>query len=134
MTSLAEFIQEKREKAGYSIFGLADRASLSIETLEEIESGKELFLSVTTRQKLARALKCSPAEIKKYEREYEFEIVPDEKIEELKTKILNRETNLKCPICGEPLVTRIARMHDLEDNLVLQPKAHCVKCVFQIKE
>ena len=72
MTSLAEFIQEKREKAGYSIYGLADRAAIPLEILEDIESGRELFLPVTTRQKLARALKCSPSEIKKYEREYEF--------------------------------------------------------------
>ena len=134
MKSLAEFIQDRREKAGYSVYGLADRASISIEDLEDIESGRELFLPVTIRQKLARALKCSPAEIKKYEREYEFEIVSDEKIDEIKIKILNRETNLRCPLCGEPLVTRIARMYDLEDNLVLQPKAHCVKCVFQIKD
>ena len=134
MTSLAEFIQSKRERAGYSIYGLADRAALPIEQLEDIESGRELFLPVTVRQKLARALKCSPNEIKKYEREYEFEVVSDEKIDEIKQAILQRRTNLKCPMCGEPLVTRIARMYDLEDNLVLQPKAHCVKCVFQIKE
>ena len=102
--------------------------------LEDIESGRELFLSVTTRQKLARALKCSPAEIKNYEREYEFEMVSTEEIDIIKNKILNRETNLKCPLCGEPLITRIARMYDLEDNLILQPKAHCVKCIFQIKE
>ena len=134
MTSLAEFIQSKREKAGYSIYGLADRAAISIEQLEDIESGRELFLPVTLRQKLARALKCSPSEIKKYEREYEFEIVSEEKIDEIKSAILQRKTNLKCPMCGEPLVTRIAKMYDLEDNLVLQPKAHCVKCVFQIKD
>ena len=134
MTSLAEFIQEIREKAGYSIYGLADRASIPIEVLEEIEAGKELFLSVTTRQKLARVLKCSPSEIKKYEREYEFEMVSEEKIDEIKASILNHKTNLRCPICGEPLITRIAKMYDLEDNLILQPKAHCVKCVFQIKE
>ena len=72
MTSLAEFIQSRREKAGYSTYGLADRAGIAIEVLEDIESGKELFLSVTQRQKLARVLKCSPSEIKKYEREYEF--------------------------------------------------------------
>ena len=134
MSSLAEFIQSRREKVGYSIYGLADRAGISIEVLEDIESGKELFLSVTQRQKLARVLKCSPSEIKKYEREYEFNIVEDDVIDVLKNRILNRETNLKCPLCGEPLITRIARMHDLEDNLVLQPKAHCVKCIFQIKE
>lgn len=134
MTSLAEFIQTKREKAGYSIYGLADRASIDISVLEDIESGRELFLPVTVRQKLARALKCSPNEIKKYEREYEFETVSDEKIEEIRQKILRRETNLKCPVCNEPLVTRIARMYDIEDNLILQPKAHCVKCIFQIKD
>ena len=133
MTSLAEFIQTKREKAGYSIYGLADRASIDINILEDIESGRELFLPVTVRQKLARALKCSPSEIKKYEREYEFETVSDEAIEEIRQKILRRETNLRCPICNEPLVTRIARMYDIEDNLILQPKAHCVKCIFQIK-
>lgn len=134
MTSLAEFIQTKREKSGYSIYGLADRAAVPVELLEDIESGRELFLPVTIRQKLARALKCSPSDIKKYEREYEFEIVPDEVVDSLKQKILNRETNLKCPLCGEPLVTRVAKMYDIEDNLVLQPKAHCVKCIFQIKD
>lgn len=134
MTSLAEFIQTKREKAGYSIYGLSEKANMPIEILEDIESGKELFLSVTQRQKLARALKCSASEIKKYEREYEFKMVSEDAIEELKSRILRRETNLKCPMCGEPLVTRIAKMYDLEDNLILQPKAHCVKCVFQIKD
>lgn len=134
MKSLAEFIQQKREDAGYSITGLAKKTSIKLEVLEDIEAGKELFLSVTQRQQLARVFKCSPEEIKQYERSYEFQMVSFEKIEEIKAKILNRETNLKCPICGEPLITRIARMHDLEDNLVLQPKAHCVKCIFQIKE
>ena len=134
MSSLAEFIQLRREKAGYSTYGLAEKANIPIEILEDIESGKELFLSVTQRQKLARVLKCSPAEIKQYERSYEFEVILDDVVDEIKSKILRRETNLKCPLCGEPLVTRIARMHDLEDNLVLQPKAHCVKCIFQIKD
>ena len=134
MTSLAEFIQQKREKAGLSITGLANKTNIKLEILEDIEAGKELFLSVTQRQQLARVLKCSPKELKEYERSYEFQIVSDEKIEELKAKILNHETNLRCPMCGEPLITRIAKMYDLDDNLVLQPKAHCVKCVFQIKE
>ena len=134
MTSLAEFIQTHREKAGLSISGLADKASIDISTLEDIESGKDLFLSVTIRQKLARIFKCSPNEIRKYEREYEFQIISDEIIDNLKACILKHETNLKCPICGEPLITRIAKSYDLEDNLILTPKAHCTKCVFQLKE
>ena len=134
MESLAEFIQQRREKAGLSVSGLAKKTNIKQEILEDIESGKELFLAVTQRQQIARVLKCSPKELKSHERDYKFEIVSQETIDELKTKILNRETNLRCPLCGEPLVTRIAKMYDLEDNLVLQPKAHCVKCIFQIKE
>ena len=68
------------------------------------------------------------------EKDYRFDIIGDEVIDNLKHRILNHETNLKCPLCGEPLITRIAKMYDLEDNLILQPKAHCVKCIFQIKE
>ena len=134
MESLAEFIQKRRENIGLSVIGLAKKTNIKQEVLEDIESGKELFLSVTQRQQLARVLKCSPNDIKEHERSYEFEVVSFDVIEEIKSKILKRETNLRCPLCGEPLITRIARMHDLEDNVVLQPKAHCVKCIFQIKE
>lgn len=132
MTSLAEFIQTKREQAGLSIYGLADRTSIAIEVLEDIEAGKELFLPVTSRQKLARVFKCSPNDIRKYEREYEFQVISDEVIDNIKFSILQHKTNLKCPICGEPLITRIAKSYDLDDNLILTPKAHCTKCVFQL--
>ena len=134
MESLAEFIQKSREKVGLSISGLANKSNIKLEILEDIESGKELFLSVTQRQQLARVLKCSPQELKCREKDYKFEVINDDIIENLKRKILNRETNLRCPLCGEPLITRVAKMYDLDDNLILQPKAHCVKCIFQIKE
>ena len=134
MKSLAEFIQQKREQAGLSITGFANRTNIGLEFLEDIESGKELFLSVTQRQQIARVLKVSPKELKEYERSLEFQEISDDVIDNLKQQILNHKTDLHCPMCGEPLVTRIAKMYDLDDNLVLQPKAHCVKCVFQIKE
>ena len=134
MKSLAEFIIQKREKAGLSTSGFANKTNIKLETIEDIESGKELFLSVTQRQQIARVLKISPKELKEYERSYEFQEISDDVIDVLKQQILNHKTDLRCPMCGEPLVTRIAKMYDLEDNLILQPKAHCVKCVFQIKE
>ena len=134
MESLAEFIIRKRESAGLSTIGLANKTNIKLEILEDIEAGKELFLSVTQRQQIARVLKISPKEIKEYERSYEFQEISDDVIDNIKTQILNHKTNLHCPMCGEPLVSRIAKMYDLDDNLVLQPKAHCTKCVFQIKD
>lgn len=100
--------------------------------IEDIESGKELFLPVTIRQSLAKGLRCNPEEIKKFEKDFSNNSVSLEIIESLKELILNGAGGLKCPKCGAPLVTRIARMYDLEDNLVLHPKAHCTKCTFQI--
>lgn len=134
MQTLAQFIQKKREDIGFSTKGLSMATNLPIETIEDIESGKDLFLSVTVRQNLAKVLKCSPEEIKKLEKDFNNHVVSDQVIESLKELILNEAGGLKCPICGAPLVTRIQKLYDLEDNLMLHPKAHCTKCAFQIKE
>lgn len=132
--TLAEFISTKREQMGFSQIGLARKANLELKVLEDIEGAQEFSMSVVTRQKLARALKIEPATIKKYER-FPDEVKPNEKyIEQIKENILAGYTeNNKCPMCGEDLICRIAEMYDLEDNLILHPKAHCTKCPFQIK-
>ena len=106
--------------------------NLPLETIEDIESGKDLFLSVTVRQNLAKVLRCAPEEIKKLEKDFNNHIVSDQIIDSLKELILNEAGGLKCPVCGAPLVTRIQKLYDLEDNLMLHPKAHCTKCSFQI--
>ena len=54
--TLAQFVQEKRDNLGLSPKGLAVRSNLDIEVIEDIEAGKELFLSVTVRQNLAKGL------------------------------------------------------------------------------
>jgi len=132
--TLAKFISEEREKKGFSQIGLARKANLELKVLEDIEGAQEFSLSVVTRQKLARALKIEPAAIKKYER-IPQEAKPNEKyIEQIKENILaGYETGNKCPMCGAELICRIAEMYDLEDKLILHPKAHCPKCPFQIK-
>ena len=133
MLTLAQFIQQKRDKLGLSPKGLAMKTNLDLGLIEDIESGKELFLSVTVRQILAKYLKCSPDEIKKLEKDFDNHIVSDEIIESLKELILNGAGGLKCPLCTAPLITRIQKLYDLEDNLMSHPKAHCTKCSFQIK-
>lgn len=132
MKTLARFIQTKREELGFTQKGLAIAANIPLTIIEEVEAGKELFLAVTVRQALAKALKCEPDEIKSLEKDIVNNIISPEIIESLKKLILNGAGGLKCPKCGAPLETRIAKMYDLEDNLILHPKAHCTKCPFQI--
>lgn len=131
--SLAQFVQQKREKLGMSASGLAKKCHLPLNLVEQIESGQELFLPTTIRQNLAKGLKCSPDEIKVHEKDFENKFASDEIISVLKERILNGDENLICPKCGSLLITRVAKMYDLEDNLMLHPKARCSKCVFQIK-
>ena len=133
MKTLAQFVQKRRDDLGMSAKGLAMACNLDVSLIEEIEGGKELFLPVTIRQKLAKGLKCNPDDIKKLEKDFDTHFLADDKIiESLKELILNGAGGLKCPKCGAPLITRVAKMYDLEDTLVLHPKAHCTKCVFQI--
>lgn len=134
MKTLAQFIQQKRKETDLTPKGLAYLANLPLETIEDIEAGKDLFLSVTTRQSLAKILRCEPDEIKKYEKDFSSYTISQEIIDSLKELILNGAGGLKCPKCGAPLITRIAKLYDLEDNLMLHPKAHCSKCSFHITE
>lgn len=131
--SLAQFIQQKRENLGLSASGLAKKCNLEQTLLEQIEAGQELFLPTTVRQNLAKGLKCSPNELKELEKDFENKFINENIIEDLKEKILTGEKKLICPKCQSLLVIRIAKMYDLEDNLILHPKARCSKCVFQIK-
>lgn len=132
MKTLAKFIHIKREELGLTQNGLAYMSNLPLSQIEDIEEGRELFLSVTARQALAKVLKCEPDEIKTLEKDIVDNIISPEIIESIKELILNGASGLKCPKCGAPLETKISRMYDLEDNLVLHPKAHCTKCPFQI--
>lgn len=132
MNTLAKFIHNKREELGLTIKGLSLAANVPVTEIEELEEGRELFMSVTTRQALAKILKCEAHEIKELEKDISDAIISPEIIDSLKQLILNGAGGLKCPKCGANLVTKIEKMYDLEDNLVLHPKAHCSKCPFQI--
>jgi len=133
METLATFIQNMRENLGMSAQGLAKRSGLALDAIDDIESGKELFLPVTVRQKLAKALRCNAAEIAKFEKTLNSKIISDDALLDIKQMILNGEEEIYCPMCGNLLIIRIAEMYDLEDHLMKHPKAHCSKCVFQIK-
>ena len=134
--SLAQFVAEKREKLNLTQDELAYNCGLDIEQIKSIEQGFELFLPTTIRQKLAKGLKIENKEIKAHEVKINFGFVKNSIMDEIREKILLNSNNpnfeIKCPKCGEKLITRIAKLYDLEDNLVLRPKARCSKCPFQL--
>jgi len=94
--TLAQFVSETREKLGLSQTGLAKRCNLTIDEIANIESGVELFLSSTVRQKLAKGLKTSLGEVKIYEKNEDFHFTNQGKadIDELKNLILENVRNL----------------------------------------
>ena len=54
METLASFVQKTRDDLGMSAKGLAKRSNIDLSIIEDIESGKELFLPVTIRQKIGK--------------------------------------------------------------------------------
>lgn len=136
--SLGQFISQKRESLNLSQEELAQKASLTLEEIQAIEQGLELFLASTIRQKLAKGLKIDNKEIKQYEAKTDFTLAKNNIMDSIREMILlnSQKPNfeIKCPLCGEKLITRIAKLYDLEDNLILRPKARCSKCPFQLTD
>lgn len=132
--SLAQFISETREKAGLSRSGLVNKTALSHELIDDVETGKVLFLSTTERQRIASALKISPSAIIKYEKTYHEVFDGDTLFEtEAKRKAAEGETDIFCPVCGTKLVIRKINRFDIEDNPVIDYKISCPKCPYTIK-
>ena len=134
--SLGQFVAHKREELELSQEDLAFKSSLSLEQIQSIEQGLELFLPSTIRQKLAKGLKIDNKEIKQYEIKVDYTLGKNASMDSIREAILLNSQNpnfvINCPVCGEKLITRIAKLYDLEDNLILRPKARCSKCPFQL--
>lgn len=134
--TLAIFVSSRREEIGLSQKGLANKSNLDLSIIESIESGQDLFLATSVRQKLAKGLKVETKNIKCLEKHLKINKVepsPDY-IEELKLRILDGQLSGNvCPVCKSELICRTAEMLDLHDNLVKHPKARCSKCPFQLR-
>ena len=134
--SLAQFVVTTREKLNLTQEELAQKCALKLEQIQSVEQGMDLFLSSTIRQKLAKGLKIDNKEIKQYEIKTDFALAKNSQMDSIREAILLNSQNpnftIECPLCGEKLITRIAKLYDLEDNLVLHPKARCSKCPFQL--
>ena len=134
--SLGQFVVHKREELELTQEELAFKSSLTLEQIQSIEQGLELFLPSTIRQKLAKGLRIDNKEIKLYEIKVDYTLGKNSTMDSIREAILLNSQNpnfvINCPVCGEKLITRIAKLYDLEDNLILRPKARCSKCPFQL--
>ncbi len=134
--SLAQYIAQNREKQGLTQQELSQKANIKLEDIQSIELGLDLFLAPTIRQKLARALKLENKEIKKYEKKSDMDnnkaLIMDNIREAILLNYNKPDFVINCPNCGEKLITRVAKLYDLEGALVLRPKARCPKCPFQL--
>ena len=134
--SLGQFVVHKREELELTQEELAFKCSLTLEQIQSIEQGLELFLPSTIRQKLAKGLRVDNKEIKLYEIKVDYTLGKNSSMDSIREAILLNSQNpnfvINCPVCGEKLITRIAKLYDLEDNLILRPKARCSKCPFQL--
>ena len=137
-SSLANFVISKREELGLTQEELSQKSSLSIEQIQSIEQGLDLFLPTTIRQKLAKGLMVDNKEIKIYEAKTNFSLANSTTMDSIREAILLNSANpyfeIFCPKCNSKLITRIAKLYDLEDNLILRPKAKCSKCPFQLTD
>jgi transcriptional regulator with XRE-family HTH domain len=133
--TLAQWVQQLRDNRSLTQSRLAELTHLPLSQIQDIEAGIELFLSPAVRQKLARVLKTSPQGLKALEKP----LTPQQPILSLEGRNRLIEEMLHfphetypCPQCQTPLMVRLFHRKDLEDNPLLEIKAHCEKCLFKL--
>jgi transcriptional regulator with XRE-family HTH domain len=137
--TLAERIRHLREKRYMTPELLAIKAQVSVQMVEDLEAGIEMFLAPAVRQRIARALHVRPSQLQEVEKPLEM-TSPD--TPQLQKKGLNlREAILRepdaphlCPSCGAPLAVRLFERRDLQDNLLVVIKANCTRCLFRLTD
>lgn len=132
--TLARRLQHLREANNLTREGLSKKSRVKISIINDIEEGKDTFLSVTTRQNLSGALKIPASTLKEVEKAPPKTAIRPEIIDNIKYNILSGILNEnKCPKCNNDLICKVIILYDLEDKPVKMPKARCNTCPFQIK-
>ena len=136
--TLASRVSYLRNERQLHIAELSLQARVSIELLEDIESGIETWLPTSVRQRIARVLKIDPIVLEEVERKKyagaEKENLPPELLERIQDEILNGATEINCPVCGKQMKTWIQEGFDFNGEQVKSAKGHCMTCVFQLRQ
>jgi transcriptional regulator with XRE-family HTH domain len=131
-TTLAQRVKQLREYRNMTVKDLARWSRFPINRIEDIESGIETWLSSAERQLLCKALVIEPSLLEEVEvrgflnDSKQLEIVRYD----LSQFVLRGDSNLRCPLCAEPLQCSIQEGFDLEGDPIRLPKAFCRSCPF----
>jgi len=144
--SLALAIQQWREARDLSPRGLAKRAELPLQFIEDIEAGLILFLSVTERQRLSRVLRVHPALIAQVEAPSPNQDVygshaesaaaadaeaSSESLADLAQAAMPVTALSHCPQCGGELARHERTRQDLNQHTLTVIRIHCTQCLFR---
>lgn len=137
-TTLAQFVAQRRRMLNLSIEELAKSSRFPAKRIEAIESGVEIWLSVTDRAILSKALRVYPADLREVEASpeelWKVEIQDRERqVEELGERILAGEVNLPCPNCGGVLKCTVESAFDHDGLPAEYARAYCPVCPFSLR-
>ena len=135
--TLSRRVSQLRESRNLTIIDLARSCRFPVKRIEEIESGIEVWLSVTDRSILSRALGVQPAVLKEVEAGPEDIQIssygqPENDTDFLAKEVLARLPNLACPRCGAILITSIESALDFEGLPTHFARAYCPVCPFAL--
>lgn len=134
--TLSRRVSQLRIMKNLTVLDLAKACRFSIERIEGIESGLEIWLSVTDRTILARALGVLPAVLKEVEcnpADLTERRLPGCDLDELAGRVLKGEKDLSCPNCGTKLKCSIERALDFEGLPTSFARAYCPSCPFALR-
>jgi DNA-binding XRE family transcriptional regulator len=135
--TLAVRMQEWRERRMLTQAALAQRASIPLRFIEDIEAGIELFLPIIIRQRLARILHIHPRQIQELERppKQPRNLALQAQGGSLLQAILdNPDATHRCPACGGSLNVRFFKRFDLQNRPLTVVKASCNQCLFRLTD
>ncbi len=136
--TLAQQVQTLRDRLNMTRRTLAERARVPEQSVEDIESGIETFLSPAIRSRLARALRVRPDVLAALEKPPPTPpasvLVQSEsaRISFLQHIIDHPQHPHSCPECQGPLDVRLFPRRDLRDQPITAIKVRCQRCLFQL--
>lgn len=131
--NLAQCLQQERANRRWTREQLAEKAAMPLALLQELEEGRQVFLAVAHRQRLARVLRLYPYQLEALEKPDAGTPPPeDTSTTQAKETALNliRQTH-RCPECQATVRIKQFRRSDMHGHGVTMVQYTCTQCLFR---